>query len=73
MDGYELTGRRVHMADAPLKAKYERAPRIVVDAPSLEFMLWFHLSTSEQPYSAPGDPHVSTSLGDLYFQPRLMT
>lgn len=71
MDGHELGGRRIDIEPATAKAKYVNAERIVIDAPRREFMLTFHLATPEQPYSAPDDPHVVTSFGDLYFRPRV--
>lgn len=71
MDGHELGGRRIDIAAASAKAKYAAEDRIVVDVPTQEFMLTFHLSTPEQPYSAPDEPHVRTSFGDLYFQPKV--
>jgi hypothetical protein len=69
MDGHELVSRRIQLEAAPTRAKYARKPRIVVEAPAREFMLSFHLSTREQPYSAPDAPHVATSFGELYFRP----
>jgi hypothetical protein len=71
MDGHELGGRRIDIEAATNKAKYGNAERIVIDAPTREFMLAFHLSTPEQPYSAPDEPHVVTTFGDLYFRPRV--
>ena len=69
MDGHELGGRRINLESATPKPKYAHAPQIVVNAPAREFMLTFHLSTPEQPYSAPDEPHVATGFGDLYFRP----
>jgi hypothetical protein len=69
MNGHELVARRITLANATAKAKYDLLPKIVLTAPAAEFMLSFHLSTDEQPYSPKDDPHVATELGDLYFQP----
>ena len=69
MDGHELGGRRVNIEAARPKAKYARASRVVVEAPAQEFMLSFHLSTPEQPYSELDAPHAPTGFGDLYFRP----
>jgi hypothetical protein len=52
-----------------VKPKYGHTPQIVVNAPARAFMLTFHLSTPEQPYSTPDEPHVATGFGDLYFRP----
>jgi hypothetical protein len=68
MDGHELVGRRIHIDRATPRGKYDKLPRIVIDAPAAECMVWFVLSTPEQPYSRADEPHVSTGLGDLYFR-----
>lgn len=69
MDGHELCERRVSLRAATPSQKYAHAPHIVVDVPASEVMLGLHLSTPEQPYSAPHEPHVATGLGDLYVRP----
>lgn len=69
MDGHHLVGRRINLYAATPRAKYERAQRVTIEAPSPEFMLTFSLATPEQPYSTPDDPHVVTSFGQLYFRP----
>jgi hypothetical protein len=70
MDGHILAGRRIFLDQATSKLKYERMPRVDIEAPAAEFMLDLILATAEQPYSKPDEPHVSTSFGDLYFRPR---
>lgn len=69
MDGHHLVGRRIRIDAARPKAKYANTPRVTIDAPAREFMLTFTLATPEQPYSAPDEPHITTSFGDLYFRP----
>lgn len=68
MEGHELCGRRITLERASAKRKYDAMPRIVIDAPSTEFMLTFILATPEQPYPRPEEPHVDTTFGQLYFR-----
>jgi hypothetical protein len=53
-----------------LKAKDQGLPRITVDSPATEVMVYIHLSTPEHPFVAAGAgaPHVSTALGDICFR-----
>jgi len=69
MDGHELVGRRITLVGASAKPKYENMPRIVIDVPAAECTVTLILATAEQPYSKPEEPHVETSVGDLYFRP----
>jgi hypothetical protein len=69
MDGHELVSRRIQLEAAPAHGGSTRASLGSSSTRPREFMLSFHLSTPEQPYSAPDAPHVATAFGDLYFRP----
>jgi len=67
MNAYELIGRRVKLDETlQLKARDQRLPRVTIDSPANEVMVYVHLSTPGRPYVPADAPCVATALGDIY-------
>jgi hypothetical protein len=59
-----LVGRRVDIAAATAKAKYERGPLLDIAAPAQQIMVRIYITAT---LTTP-EPHVPTAFGDLYFR-----
>jgi hypothetical protein len=67
-DGWPLVGKLIDLATVrPMKAKYERAPRIAIVAPAPLFMLRVNLTSPGQ-VLASEEPRIATAFGELYFR-----
>jgi hypothetical protein len=60
-----LVGKRVDIADAPARAKYERASRLEIAATAQQFMVRIYISAT---LPTPDERHVATAFGNLYFR-----